>query len=105
MGLFFSKSAVLPARLSLRKADLIFRVFSGEELVVVYDIRSGDTHLLGEVAYELCGFLSDSPATADELKHRMLQKFPEDDPDLVAEGIDAALTQLEDADFIFTAAN
>jgi PqqD family protein of HPr-rel-A system len=105
LGTFFSKSAVLPARLALRKADLIFRVFSDEELVVVYDIRSGDTHLLGEVAYELCGFLSDSPVTADELKRRMLQKFPEDDPDLVAEGIDAALTQLEDADFIFTAAN
>lgn len=100
-----SKSAAWPARLSLRKAALVFRVFLGEELVVVYDARNGDTHLLGEMAYELCQFLADSPMTADELKHSLLLNFPEDDPDLVADGVDAALIQLEGADFIFAAAN
>ncbi|UCV05533.1 HPr-rel-A system PqqD family peptide chaperone [Dechloromonas denitrificans] len=100
-----NKRVALPAQFSLRDTDLIFRVFSGEELVTVYDARNGDTHLLGEVAYELCQFLADSPATADELKRRMLLNFPEDDPDLITDGVDAALMQLEGAGFIFAAAN
>ena len=95
----------MPARLSLRERDLVFRVFPGEEFVVVYDARNGDTHLVGEVAYELCQFLADSPMTADELKRRLLLTFPEDDPDLVADGVDAALMQLESAYFVFAAAN
>lgn len=104
-GPFLRKSAAFPARFLLREADLVFRAFPGEELVVVYDARNGDTHLLGEVAYELCQLLAESPATADELKRRLLLNFPEDNPDLVTDGVHAALMQLEGADFIFSPVN
>ena len=101
----FTRRLSLPMQFTLRNTDLIFRAFSDEEFVVVFDVRNGDTHLLGEVARELFQLLAVSPATADELKRRLLQDFPDDDPNLIADSVDAALTQLESADFIFTAAN
>ncbi len=49
-----------------RKADLIWKDW-GEELQVVYDIASGDTHALDRFAGNAVGHLQEGALTAEQL--------------------------------------
>jgi PqqD family protein of HPr-rel-A system len=88
------------ARVCLRNPAPAVRVFGDEDLWVAYDATSGDTHLLDRVCLELFRLLSVSSATVDELRNSLLLNFPDDDPELIAQGIDAAIVRLERANLI-----
>jgi len=69
----------------------VFRHFDGDDLSVVFDARSGDTHMLDSVACEVCQILADAAASADEIKRAMSIKFADEDSRMMGEAIDAAI--------------
>ncbi|KXB31369.1 hypothetical protein AT959_06765 [Dechloromonas denitrificans] len=89
----------------LQSTDLIFRVFEDEDLAVVYDPRNGNTHLFSIVAHELYQLLASAPATLQELKFSLFQRFSDDDQDMITAAVDAAFVQLQCADLIDIVAN
>ena len=89
----------------LQSTDLVFRVFEDEDLAVVYDPRNGSTHLFSIVAHEIYQLLASSPASLQELKLSLFQRFSDDDQEMISTAVDAAFVQLQCADLIDAVAN
>ncbi|WP_184415166.1 HPr-rel-A system PqqD family peptide chaperone [Rhodocyclus tenuis] len=81
-------------RYGLYSSSLVFRHFDGGDLSVVFDPRSGDTHLLDAVSFETCQVLVSGPATVDQIKRSMLVEFTAEDPAMICQAVDAAIERL-----------
>lgn len=76
-----------------RKADLIWKDW-GEELQVVYDIASGDTHALDRLAGDAVSHLQEGSLTAEQLVSRLAKGANVPRVDLVRQ-IDDLLPRLD----------
>lgn len=74
---------------------MLHRVWDGEDAAVVYDARSGDTHLVETPGLELLQRLAQSPCTRDVLMQELGGLFVDDDPLTIAQCVDATLTRLQ----------
>lgn len=87
-------------RYCLPAASLVFRHFDGDDLSLVFDTRSGDTHLLDGVSAEICQVLRAAPAALDEIERSLLLEFSDDDPSLIHQAVEAAVQRLEHSGLI-----
>ncbi len=71
------------------------RAWEGEDEAVVYDVRSGDTHLVAAPGLELLQRLAQSPCTREVLVHELRGLFVDDDPHTVVQCVDATLSRLQ----------
>jgi PqqD family protein of HPr-rel-A system len=74
-------------------------------LTVVYDIRTGDTHLVEDVAMALLGLIRQSPLDVETLAAQLVDFFLEDDPQRIQEFVGATLLQLKALGLVTDAAH
>lgn len=74
---------------------LRIRSWDGEESSVVFDVISGDTHLLDDLSLELVGLIDAQPATTSELAHKVADHFADGYNDEQIEFVQASLLQLQ----------
>jgi PqqD family protein of HPr-rel-A system len=82
-------STVSPARLS-------FASWDDDDLAVVYDKVTGDTHLIESSAIEILRLIEKSPASAEAIAQELADLFSADDQDKLPQFISATLLQLRD---------
>lgn len=82
-------STVSPARLS-------FASWDDDDLAVLYDKVTGDTHLMESSAIEILRLIEKSPASAEAIAQELAELFPADDQDKLPQFISATLLQLRD---------
>lgn len=79
---------------SLSNGALQFRIWD-DELSVVYNVATGDTHLISSIDVELLQRLSKSPCTTETLAGELVGLFSEAKHAVVVEFLDATLLQLQ----------
>lgn len=82
-------STVSPARLS-------FASWDDEDLAVVYDKVTGDTHLIESSAIEILRLIEKYPASAEAIAQELADLCSPDDQDKLPQFISATLLQLRD---------
>ncbi|WPC67678.1 HPr-rel-A system PqqD family peptide chaperone [Rhodoferax ferrireducens] len=82
-------STVSPARLS-------FASWDDDDLAVVYDKVTGDTHLIESSAIEILRVIEKYPASAEAIAQELAELFSADDQDKLPQFISASLLQLRD---------
>lgn len=80
-------STVSPARLS-------FASWDDDDLAVVYDKVTGDTHLIESSAIEILRLIEKSPASAEAIAQELADLISADDQDKLPQFISATLLQL-----------
>lgn len=71
------------------------RSWDGEECSVVYDVISGDTHLLDDLSLELLALIDAQPGTTSELARQVGDFFADGCSDEQIEFVQATLLQLQ----------
>jgi len=79
---------------------LIFRAWDGDDLAVVYNRSSGDTHLLEKLALEMLCLIHVSPQTADSLATKVEEILVADKEGNILEFVEATLLKLQDAELV-----
>lgn len=92
-------------RYGLHSSSLVFRHFEGDDLSIIFDARSGDTHMLDRVACEVCQMLAGAPASAEEIRRSLSMKFADEDSRMMDEAIDAAIERLRHAGLLGNVSN
>lgn len=80
---------------SISADKLLVRTWCGEDVSVVYNGISGDTHLVEELALHLLKLLGVAPRSTDTLARQLADFFVEHDQDRIREFIESTLLQLE----------
>ncbi|MFZ6751077.1 HPr-rel-A system PqqD family peptide chaperone [Undibacterium sp. Ren11W] len=65
-------SLVSPARFCIR-------TWESEDAAVVYDVRSGDTHLIEPLGREVLYLLRDEPGTTESIRLKLLSLYAQED--------------------------
>jgi PqqD family protein of HPr-rel-A system len=73
---------------------LSFKSWADDELGLVFDALTGDTHLLDHSALEILQCLRGAPSTVDALGAQMADRFLPDEQGKIAEFIATTLLQL-----------
>jgi PqqD family protein of HPr-rel-A system len=76
-----------------------------DDLVVVYNKISGDTHLLDPLAGIVLDLIGSAPFTTEQLACELADAFSDEDKNNALGHIEASLLQLEDIGLIFSAPN
>lgn len=79
---------------------LSFRSWSDEDLSVVYNTLSGDTHLVESPGLEILQLLTESPRSAESLASALSSLFQDQEPDRLVQYIDATLLRLKEVGLI-----
>lgn len=87
---------------SISAENLIFRTWSGEDVSVVYNCISGDTHLIEELALHLLKLVGVSPLSTETLALGLADFFVQNDQNRIREFIESTLLQLETAGLVFS---
>jgi PqqD family protein of HPr-rel-A system len=77
-------------------STISIKSWSDEELGLVFDAVSGDTHLLDQLAVEILQSLQKEPSRAEQLNQQLADRFSPDDQCKAAEFITTTLLQLRD---------
>lgn len=89
---------------SISAEKLSFRTWNGEDVSVVYNGISGDTHLVEELALHLLQLVGVSPLSTETLALQLTDFFVENDPNKIQEFIDSTLLQLETVGLVYSIA-
>ncbi|MES2236930.1 MAG: HPr-rel-A system PqqD family peptide chaperone [Pseudomonadota bacterium] len=65
-------------------------------LAVAYNVRTGDTHLIEDMALQLLGLIRLSPLSVEALAQQLANFFVEHDDEIIQEYVFASLMQLKD---------
>lgn len=79
---------------------LSFRSWSDEDLSVVYNTLSGDTHLVESPGLEILQLLTESPRSAESLASALSSLFQDQEPDRLVQYIGATLLRLKEVGLI-----
>lgn len=76
---------------------LCFRTWQDDDISVVYDAFSGNTHLIDSLGLALLQLLVAAPLSTEMLALKLADLYSEDDKAVLDEYIAATLLQLQDA--------
>jgi PqqD family protein of HPr-rel-A system len=76
-------------------SKLVLKAWEGEDQSVVYNERSGDTHLIQSPGSEMLQLLAERPYTSRDLAVEISELFSDEDVPKIVEFVDATLRQLE----------
>lgn len=79
---------------------LCFRSWSDEDLSVVYNTLSGDTHLVESPGLEILQLLTESPHSAESLASALSGLFQDQEPYRLVQYIGATLLRLKEVGLI-----
>lgn len=77
--------------------NLRIRNWDNEELHVVFDVTSGDTHLLDDLSLQLLHLISAQASTTSTLTDAVADHFAEGERREMEEFVDATLLHLQDS--------
>lgn len=77
-------------------AQLYIRAWEGEDTAVVYDARSGDTHLIEALALEVLHLLKDQPSSTEALSLKLISLYAQDDHVSIIDLIPTILRDMRD---------
>jgi PqqD family protein of HPr-rel-A system len=77
-------------------AQIYIRAWENEDAAVVYDARSGDTHLIEPLALEVLRFLKNEPGTAESLSIKLISLYAQEDHGSIIDLIPAILQDMRD---------
>lgn len=92
----FIERAVLALWSTVSPARLSFASWDDDDLAVVYDKVTGDTHLIESSAIEILRLIDKSPASAEAIAQALADLISADDQDKLPQFISATLLQLRD---------
>lgn len=78
------------------------RHWEGDDVAVVYNAASGDTHLLELPALEILDRIRRSPCTSQELANELADNFPAGEQDQALAYVEATLIQLQDVGLVIS---
>ncbi|MBK9028861.1 conserved hypothetical protein [Candidatus Propionivibrio aalborgensis] len=82
-----------------------FHTWDDDDLLVVYQKSSGDTHLLESLAGVLLELVESAPCTAEQLCLKLDDIFEDEDKTRALEVIEATLLQLRGVGLVYSTPN
>lgn len=86
-------------------SGLRYRSWDDDDLLVVYNKSSGDTHLLEPLAGVMLELIESAPCTSEMLAMELTDLLPDEDKDSALEVVEATLLQLRGVGLVYSSLN
>lgn len=83
----------------------LYRSWDDDDLLVIYNKSSGDTHLLEPLAGVILELIESVPCTSEMLAVELTEVFQDEDEDSALEVIEATLLQLRGVGLVYSTPN